>query len=44
MTTTFDVPVMLSKPSSQTVTVEWETIDSLAQPEVGVDYESLRER
>ena len=39
-TTTLDVPVTLSKPSTQTVTVDWETIDSLDQPEVGVDYES----
>jgi hypothetical protein len=38
-TTTLSVPVTLSHPSSQTVTVEWETIDSFAQPKAGVDYE-----
>ncbi len=37
-TTTMHVPVTLSHPSSKTVTVEWETIDSLAQPQAGVDY------
>jgi Calx-beta domain len=39
-TTTMHVPVTLSAPSTQTVTVEWATVDSLAQPAVGVDYES----
>jgi chitinase len=39
-TRTLTVPVTLSEPSSQTVTVDWETIDSLAQPQAGVDFES----
>lgn len=37
-TRTLLVPVTLSHPSTQTVTVAWETIDTLAQPEAGVDY------
>lgn len=29
----------LSVPSGRTVTVEWNTVDTLPQPEAGVDYE-----
>lgn len=38
-TTSLEVPVSLSAPSGNTVTVEWNTIDTLTQPEAGVDYE-----
>jgi hypothetical protein len=38
--TTLNVPVTLSRPSSQTVTVDWETVDTLEQPKVGDDFES----
>jgi hypothetical protein len=37
--TTADVTVTLSHPSTETVTVDWATVDSNAQPEPGVDYE-----
>ena len=36
--TTLLLPVTLSAPSGQTVTVSWATINTLAQPQAGVDY------
>lgn len=38
-TTILQVPVTLSAPSGKPVSVEWETVDSLEQPEAGIDYE-----
>jgi hypothetical protein len=37
---TLNVPLTLSHQTGDPVTVQWETVDTLAQPKAGVDYQS----